>query len=217
MKSILNGVALGTAHRAKAHNPAMLVSEQGVEQEIHVAAGCLLVEMHVTNWTEAQREDPMFSTVLGWLEAQKKTDLKVLLAEHTSSEEGNLILHNQQNFTIHQVALYLHSMPKGKTEDLLLFVVPKAHCVATLNGCHQDAGHQGCDQTSSLLWEHFWWPGMASQVQKSLKSCTCCLQHEGKLSKVPLLLIVSTAPLVLLHVAFVSIGTTTEPNRLPKA
>ena len=84
--------------------------------------------------------------------------------EHTSNEEGNLILHNWQNFVIHQGAFYLHSMPKGETEDLLLFVVPKAHCVTSLNGCHWDAGHQGHDQTLSLLQEHFLWPGMASQM-----------------------------------------------------
>ena len=58
--------------------------------------------------------------------------------------------------------------------------------------------------------------GMASQVQKSLKSCMHYLQHEGKLSKVPLHLIVSTAPLDLLHVDFMSIEMTMEPNRLPK-
>ena len=78
----------------------------------------------------------MLSTVLDWLKAQKQTNLRMLLVEHTSSEEGKLILWNQQNFTIHQGALYLHSMPKGETEDLLLFVVPKSHHVATLNGCH---------------------------------------------------------------------------------
>ena len=42
-------------------------------------------------------------------------------------------------FTIHQGALYLCSMPKGETKDLLLFMVPMPHCVATLNGCHRDA------------------------------------------------------------------------------
>ena len=42
----------------------------------HVAAGCVLVKMHVTDWAEAQREDPVLSAVLDWLEAQKKTDLK---------------------------------------------------------------------------------------------------------------------------------------------
>ena len=106
----------------------------------------------------------------GWRH-RRRQDLKALLAEHASSEEGRLILWNQQNFTIHQGALYLHSMPKGETKDLLLFVVPRAHHVTTLNGCHRDAGHQGCDHTLSLLWEHFWWPGMTNQMWQSIKSC----------------------------------------------
>ena len=133
----------------------------------------------------------MLSTVLYWLKAQKQTDLKMLLVEYASSEEGKLILQNQHNFAIHQ-ALYLCSTPKGRTEDLLLLVVPKAHYVTALNGCHRDVHHKGCDHTLCLLWECFWWPGMTNQVQKSIKSYICCLQHDGSLSKVPLHPIVST-------------------------
>ena len=107
-------------------------------------------------------------------------------------------------------------MPKGKNEDLLLFVVPKAHQVATLNGCHRDAGHQGHDHTLSLLQECFWWPGMTSQMWQSIRACVHCLQHEGSLSKVPLHPIMATAPLDLLHLDFTSIGTTLELNKLPK-
>ena len=151
---------------------------------------------------------------IGW--RHRRRDLKALLVEHASSEEGNLVLHNRQNFAIHQGALYLCSMPKGKTEDILLFVVPKAHYVATLNGCHHNAGHQGCNCTLSLLWKCFWWPGMTNQVQQSIKSGTCCLQHEGNLPKAPLHPIVSTAPMDLLHVDFTSIKMTMEPNRPPK-
>ena len=54
--------------------------------------------MHMTAWAEAQREDPVLSAVLDWIEAQKKADLKTLLGEHAPSEEGWLILQNQQNF-----------------------------------------------------------------------------------------------------------------------
>ena len=59
------------------------------------------------------------------------------------------------------------------------FVVPKTHWVATLNGCHRDAGHQGHNCTLSLLREHFWWLGMINQMQQSIKFCVHCLQHEG--------------------------------------
>ena len=113
-----------------------------------------------------------------------------------------------QNFTVLQDVLYLCSMPKGENEDLLLFIVPKAHWTATLNECHQDAGHQGCDRTLSLLQEHFWWPRMAKQMRQTIRACTCCLQYEGGFPKAPLCPIVATAPLDLLHVDFTSIETT---------
>ena len=124
-----------------------------------------------------------------------------------------MILGNQQSFTIHQKALCLHSSPKGENEDLLLFVVPKAHWVAALNRCHRDGGHQGCDHTLSLLQEHFWWPGMTNQMWQSIKTCAHCLQHEGSLSKAPLYPIMATVPLDLLHVDFTSIETTMELNK----
>ena len=51
---------------------------------------------------------------------------------------------------------------------------------------------------------------------KCIKSCMCCLQHEGNLPKVPLHLRLSTASMDLLHVDFTSIEMTMEPKRLPK-
>ena len=115
---------------------------------------------------------------------------------------------------IHQKALYLHSTSKGKNVDLLLFIVPKVHWVTALNRCHRNAGHQGCDQTLSLLQECFWWLGMTNQMWQSIKTCACCLQHEGSLSKAPLHPIMATT-LDLLHVNFTSIETTLELNKSP--
>ena len=164
MQSILDGVALGATHRAEGYDPAVVEGSHGIEKEVCVTAGWVLGEMHVTDWAKIQREDPVLNAVLDWLEAQKKTDLKTPLGQHASSEEGQLVWRNCQNFMIHQRALYLCSMPKGKNEDLLLFMVPWAHTVTTLNRFHLDAGHQGCDLTLSLLQEYFWWPGMTSQM-----------------------------------------------------
>ena len=114
-------------HQVETHDPAMIESGHCLEQEVCVATGHTQVQMHVTDWAEAQRADPALSAVLDWLGVQKKTDLKALLSNHASSEEGQLILWNHQNVMIYQGALYLCLMPKGKTEDLLLFVVIKAH------------------------------------------------------------------------------------------
>ena len=150
--------------------------------------------MHVTNWAAAQREHPVPDAVLHWLEAKKKTDLRTLLVEHAFSEEGQMVWRNRQNFTVLQDVLYLCSMSKGGNEDLLLFIVSKAHWTAALNGCHWDAGHQGCDHTLSFLQECFLWPGMAKQIRQTIRACTCCLQYEGGFLKAPVCPRVATGP-----------------------
>ena len=70
--------------------------------------------MHVTNWAAAQRKDPELDAVLHWLEAKKKTDMRTLLREHASSEEGQIVWRNCQNFMVLQDALYLLPCPKGR-------------------------------------------------------------------------------------------------------
>ena len=58
MQSILDG-----------DDPAVVEGDQEKEKEVRVTAGCVLVEMHVTDWATVQREDPEPDAVLHWLEA----------------------------------------------------------------------------------------------------------------------------------------------------
>ena len=207
---------MGASQRAEGENPAIIESDQQLEKEVWVAAGWVLVEMHVTNWAAAQIEDPKLDAVLQWLESKKKTDLRTLLGECITSEEGQMVWRNCQNFTTLWGTLYLCSTHKGKNDDLLLFVVPKAHWTATLNRCHWDAGHQGCNHTLSLLQKHFWWPGMANQMRQVIKTCRHCLQYEGNTPMAPLCPIVATTSLDLLHVDLTSIETMMELDQLPR-
>ena len=71
--------------RAEGDDPAMVEGDHNIEKEVRIAAGQVLVEMHVTNWATAQREDPELDAILCWLEAKKKIDLRMLLGEHASS------------------------------------------------------------------------------------------------------------------------------------
>ena len=85
MRSILVGVAIGAVHLAKVHNPAIVEGDLSLEKDLCVATGHELVQMHLMDWAEAQRENPMLSAVVDWLKAQRKTDLKPLLVEHASN------------------------------------------------------------------------------------------------------------------------------------
>ena len=64
MQSVLDGVTLGATKRAEGDDPAMVEGDHEIEKEICVTAGQVLVEMHVTNWATAQREDPKLDAVL---------------------------------------------------------------------------------------------------------------------------------------------------------
>ena len=127
---------MGTSQRTEGENTAIIKSYQQLEQEVQVATGKVLVEMHVTNWVVAQKEDSELDAVLQWLGSKKKADLRTLLRECIMSEEGQMVWKNCQNFTSLQGTLYLCSTPKGENEDLLLFVVPKVYQTAALNRCH---------------------------------------------------------------------------------
>ena len=74
VRSILDGITLGDAQWEEIHDPTMEEGDHNLEQEVCVAAGFMLVQMHMTDWAEAQREHPVLSAALDWLEAQKKTD-----------------------------------------------------------------------------------------------------------------------------------------------
>ena len=185
MQAILYGATIGASQRVEGEVLSVIKDDQQGEKGVWVFAGQVLVEMHVTDWTTAQKKDPELDAVLQWLESKKKIDLRTLLGEYTLGEEGQMVWRNGQNFTTLQGTLYLHSTPKGENEDLLLFMVLKTHWTAALNGCHWDAGHQGCVHTLSLLQECFWWPGMAKQMRQVIKACKHCLQYEGGTPKAP--------------------------------
>ena len=136
VQAILDGATMGASQRAEGEDPTIIEGDQHMEKDVWVATGQVLVEMHVINLAAAQKGDTKLDVVLQWLESRKKTDLRTLLGECIMSKEGQMVWRNHQNFTTLQGTLYLCSTPKGENEDLLLFVVPKVHRTATLNGCH---------------------------------------------------------------------------------
>ena len=72
VQAILDGAAVGTSQQAEVENPAVIKNNQCLEQEVCVAARRILVEMHVTDWAKAQKEDPELDTVLQWLSSKKR-------------------------------------------------------------------------------------------------------------------------------------------------
>ena len=99
VQAVLDGATVGTSWRAERENPGIIEGDQQLEKEVWVTAGWVLVEMHVTDWAAAQKEDLELNAVLQWLGSRKKADLRILLGECIMSEEGQMVWRNHQNFT----------------------------------------------------------------------------------------------------------------------
>ena len=67
VRSILDGITLGGNHRVENHDSTVVEGDHGVVKEVCVATG-----QHMTDWAEAHREDSVLSTVLDWLEPQRR-------------------------------------------------------------------------------------------------------------------------------------------------
>ena len=167
------------------------------------------------DWEAAQQEDHILKIVMEWISTNKVQDLKHLLGDHTTRDDGMAILREWEKFPLHQGALYHHHTPARELEEVMWFIVPTAHRVAAMNGCHSDTGHQGQQQTLSLLQDQFWWPGMAVWMQRAISGCERCIHHEGAHAKTPLQTILVTSPLELLHMDFTRIEMVMEPDQPP--
>ena len=208
VKSILDGVAMGTTERAGGGLSWQKYTKPSPETVILVQAAH--VNLYVTDWVTTQQKDPTLKAMIEWISDQKVWDLKHLLGDAANTEEGKTILQGQKKLTLYWGALYHHHTPTGKLEEVLWFVVPKAHWAAGMNGCHHDAGYQCQEQTLCLQNDWFQWPGMAVQMQRTVNSCKQCVQHQGICAKAPVQLIIDTTPLELLLADFTTIETMME-------
>ena len=70
MKSILDGVAMGTMERADAHDLAVAQANEEIHkqfQETVILAQAAHVDLHVTDWVTAKQEDLLVKTANEWI------------------------------------------------------------------------------------------------------------------------------------------------------
>ena len=97
MKSILDGVSMGTTERANAHNPVVAKADEEIHEQVQgtvvlTRATQANVNLHVTAWVTAQWEDPILKAAIKCISNWKVQDLKHLLQDDANTEEGKTIL-----------------------------------------------------------------------------------------------------------------------------
>ena len=97
MKSILDGVTVGSTGRADAHDTVVTEADEEIHKQVQETAvqartAPMHVNLHVTDWVAAQWEDPILRTMIKCISSQKVQDLKHLLGDNVNTGEGMAIL-----------------------------------------------------------------------------------------------------------------------------
>ena len=111
-----------------------------------------MTTLHVTNWKQAQKDDPALYAIVKNLRSplnQFKDALKHVLDQKSI----RAFVKARENLTIKNGLFYHKLRLKATGEDVWHFVVPKTHCSVALDGCNCEAAHQGQHHSSSLMQE----------------------------------------------------------------
>ena len=185
-------------------NPDNQEVGQGVIVDVRPAR---LATTNITNWKLEQQEDPVLYQAVKHRKAPKETFREALL-KVTDRKAVSAYVKSKDQLIMKNGLLYWQSKVGQTGETVLQFVVPQIHRNAALDGCHQEAAHQGQSRSLSLMQERFWWPSMARNLRNCIWKCGHCQKFEATPPVAPLRPLMCSGPGELLHVDFTSIEET---------
>lgn len=147
-----------------------------------------------------QREDPVISKVISLMESGND-----LPADYTAdSPEVRLILREWKRFQMNSGLVYRTRECEGET--IFQLILPTVLRPIVLRNLHDDMGHLGIERTLELTRSRFYWPKMAADVEKKVKTCERCVRRKTHADKAaPLVNIQTTRPMELVCMDFLSL------------
>ncbi|KAJ8286180.1 hypothetical protein GJAV_G00035430 [Gymnothorax javanicus] len=119
-----------------------------------------------------------------------------------------LLLREWNRLTLRNDILYRTRQKEGTT--LYQLVLPEDLRDTVLMSLHDHMGHMGIERTLDLVRARFYWPKMASDIEKKVNTCDRCVRRKALPERAaPLVNIMTTRPLELICMDFLSI----EPDR----
>ena len=184
------------------------------QEETVGARPARLATTNVTDWKQEQKEDPVLYQVVKHLRAPHET-FKAALHKVLDKKATAAYVKVKEQLLIKNGLLY-HKTQQGPADEIVFqFVVPQRHQNAALDGCHQEAAHQGQRHSTTLMQEDFWWPGMTQDLRNRIKKCGRCRKYETAPPVVPMKPLTCSGPGELLHVDFTSIEETVPLKEEP--
>ena len=207
VKAVLDNTITPTAERAEQGVRPTPDHRGDCQEETVEAKPARLATTNVTDWKQEQKEDPVLYQVAKHLRAPHET-FKAALHKVLDKKATAAYVKAKEQLLIKNGLLYRKTRQGQADKIVFQFVVLQRHQDATLDGCHQEAAHQGQCRSTTLMQECFWWPGMTRDLRNCIKKCGHCRKYEATPPVAPMKPLACSGPGELLHVDFTSIEET---------
>ena len=149
------------------------------------------------DWRKAQQQDPTLKIIIDNLEVGSRVS-----AQQTQIDRR--YLKEWEKYYLSQDVLYRRGELNGQQFQQL--VLPLELRDSVFEVLHDDLGHQGRDQTTSLLKQRFYWPGIDAYMKEKIQNCDRCIKRKaGQRNTAELENITSTAPKEILCLDYLSL------------
>ena len=207
VKAVLNNAITLLEERAEQGVRPVPGCQEANQEETIVASPARLATTNVTNWKQEQKEDPVLYQVAKHLRVPHET-FRAALHKVLDKKATAAYVKAKEHLLIKNGLLYRKTRQGQADETVFQFVVLQRHWGATLDGCHQEAAHQGQRRSIALMQERFWWPGMTCNLRNCIKRCSHCRKYEAAPPVAPMKPLTCSSPGELLHVDFTSVEET---------
>ena len=160
MKAVFDNLTSGVGRRVELEYKADSAAHHEADSiEVSVWSMRLSTQMHVTDWVEAQHENPEIEATMDWCHLDRRkfqswteqlAKLKSRLGTKKNTPEGRSILWNADKLTLSGGLLYYRYKPKYQIKEVKCFVIPRAHWRTATDGCRCDTSHQGKKRVGEL-------------------------------------------------------------------
>lgn len=153
----------------------------------------------VTDWRKMQLADRHLSYVIRCLEKGKTMESSEL-----DSLELKAYAREQKKLLLKQGVLYRKVEVDDEVSHFQL-VLPRPFRGTALKGVHEDLFHTHFEDAIAQLRMRFFWPHMSKDLEQKIKGCHRCIRKGARCQKAPMNSIVTTFPLELLSIDFLTI------------
>ena len=214
VKAVLNNAIMPIEEHAEQGVQPSPDCQDVCQEEAVGARPAKLATTNVTDWKQEQKEDPVLYQVVKYLRVPHET-FKAALHKVLDKKATVAYVKVKEQLLIKNGLLY-HMTRQGPSDEIMFqFIVPQRHRNAALDGCHQEAAHQGQRRSTTLMQEPFWWPGMTQDLRNCIKKCGHCRKYEAAPPIAPIKPLTRSGPGELLHVNFTSIEETVPLKEEP--